>query len=74
MLDQQRSELDRDKRRQILRKMEDFLLTQEEPYVPLFWARRNYVISDKVRTEAGRFLPATTAQVMLKWEHVWLEK
>ena len=54
--------------------MEDFLLTQEEPYVPLFWARRSYVVSDKVRTEAGRFAPATTAQVMLKWEHVWLEK
>ncbi len=74
LLDQQRSELDRDKRRQILRRMEDFLLTQEEPYVPLFWARRSYVVSDKVRTEAGRFAPATTAQVMLKWEHVWLEK
>jgi peptide/nickel transport system substrate-binding protein len=74
LLDQQRSELDREKRRQILRKMEDFLLTEEEPYIPLFWARRNYVVSDKVRTEAGRFLPATTAQVMLKWEHVWLEK
>jgi peptide/nickel transport system substrate-binding protein len=74
LLEQQRSELDRDKRRQILRKMEEFLLTQEEPYVPLFWARRSYVVSDKVRTEAGRFAPATTAQVMLKWEHVWLEK
>jgi len=74
LLDQQRSELDRDKRRQILRRMEDFLLTQEEPYVPLFWARRSYVVSDKVRTESGRFAPATTAQVMLKWEHVWLEK
>ena len=74
LLDQQRSELDREKRRQILRKMEEFLLTQEDPYVPLFWARRNYVMSDKVRTEAGRFVPAITAQVMLKWEHVWLEK
>jgi len=74
MLEQQRSELDRDKRRQILRRMEEFLFTQEEPYVPLFWARRSYLISDKIRTEAGRFTPATTAQVMLKWEHVWLEK
>jgi len=74
LLDQQRSELDRDKRRQILRRLEDFLLTQEDPYVPLFWARRSYLVSDKVRTEAGRFAPATTAQVMLKWEHVWLEK
>lgn len=74
LLDQQRSELDRDKRRQILRRMEDLLLTREEPYVPLFWARRSYIVSDKVRTEAGRFAPATTAQVMLKWEHVWLEK
>jgi ABC-type transport system substrate-binding protein len=74
LLDQQRSELDVDKRKQILRKMEEFLLTGEEPYVPLFWARRGYLISDKVRTEAGLFMPASTAQVMLKWEHVWLEK
>jgi ABC-type transport system substrate-binding protein len=73
-LEQQRSELDPDKRKQILRQMEEFLLTVEEPYVPLFWARRSYLISDKVRTEAGPFVPATTAQVMLKWEHVWLEK
>jgi oligopeptide transport system substrate-binding protein len=73
-LDQQRSELDPDKRRQILRQMEGFLLTVEEPYVPLFWARRSYLISDKVRTEAGPFVPAGTAQVMLKWDHVWLEK
>ena len=42
ILDQQRSELDRDKRQQILRQMEKFLLTQEEPYMPLFWARRSY--------------------------------
>ena len=42
LLDQQRSELDRDKRQQTLRQMEKFLLTPEEPYVPLFWARRSY--------------------------------
>jgi peptide/nickel transport system substrate-binding protein len=74
LLDQQRSELDRDKRQQLLRQMEAFLLTNEEPYIPLFWARRSYLVSDKVRTAAGPFIPATTAQVMLKWEHVWLEK
>ena len=73
-LDQQRSELDPDKRRQILRQMEGFLRTVEEPYIPLFWVRRSYLISDKVRTEAGPFVPAGTAQVMLKWDHVWLEK
>jgi hypothetical protein len=54
--------------------MDDFLLTQAEPYVPLFWARRSSLVSDKVRTEVGAFVPARTAQVMLKWEHVWLEK
>jgi peptide/nickel transport system substrate-binding protein len=74
LLDQQRSELNRDKRQQILHQMDEFLLNQEEPYVPLFWARRSYLVSDKVRTEAGPFMPAKTAQVMLKWEHVWLEK
>jgi len=74
MLDAQRSELDPEKRKQILRKMDEFLLAVEEPYVPLFWAKRNYIVSDKVRTEAGPFVPADTIQVMLKQEHWWLEK
>jgi hypothetical protein len=68
------SELDKDKRLQVLRQMEEMLLTEENSYVELFWARRVYVVSDKLKTKVGAFVPAETIQVVLKWEHVWLEK
>jgi len=74
LFDQQSRELDREKRRQILRKMEEFLLTVENPYIEVEWVPWFYFISDKVRTEAGLFIPAPTVQTVLKWEHVWLEK
>jgi peptide/nickel transport system substrate-binding protein len=74
LLQQQLSELDKDKRLQVLRQMEEMLLMEENPYVELFWARRVYVVSDKLKTIAGAFVPAETIQVVLKWEHVWLEK
>jgi peptide/nickel transport system substrate-binding protein len=74
LLRQQLSELDKDKRLQALHQMEEMLLTEENPYVELFWARRVYVVSDKLKTRAGAFVPAETIQVVLKWEHVWLEK
>ncbi len=74
MFDQQSREVDRAKRRQILRQMEEFLFTVEDPYIQLLWAPSYYVVSDKVRTEAGPFVPAATLQVMLKHEHWWLEK
>jgi len=74
LLQQQLSQIDKDKRLQMLRQMEEMLLTEENPYVELFWARRVYVVSDKLKTMAGAFVPAETIQVVLKWEHVWLEK
>jgi len=74
MFDQQSHELDRAKRWQVLRQMEDFLFTVEDPYIQLLWAPSYYVVSDKVRTEAGPFIPAATLQVMLKHEHWWLDK
>jgi peptide/nickel transport system substrate-binding protein len=74
LLDQQSRELDQAKRRQILRKMEDFLFTVEDPYIPLLWVPSYYLVSDKVRTEAGPFIPAPTVQIVLKQEHWWLEK
>lgn len=73
LLKVQLSELDRDKRLQVLRQMEAILF-DESPYIELFWARRNYVVSDKIRTEKGAFVPSETIQTALKWDHVWLEK
>jgi hypothetical protein len=36
--------------------------------------RRDVLVSDKVRTEAGPFIPARTVRTVLKQEHWWLEK
>jgi peptide/nickel transport system substrate-binding protein len=74
LLDQQSRELDRDKRRQILRMMEDFLLLVEDPYIQVMWHPLFYFVSDKVRTEAGPFIVPETIQTILKREHIWLEK
>ncbi len=70
---QQSREQDRDKRRNILRKMEHLLLTVEDPYIQFEWVPWFYVMSTKVRTEAGPYIPAETIQTALKWDHVWLE-
>src|SRR5712692_940405 len=74
MLDQQSRELDRDKRRQILRKMEEFLLTVEDPYIPINWKPWPYLVSNKVRTEVGPFVVPNSIQNILKNEHLWVEK
>ncbi|MBI3326800.1 MAG: ABC transporter substrate-binding protein, partial [Nitrospinae bacterium] len=62
MFDQQSRELDRDKRRQILRRMEELLLTVEDPYITAPWVPWFYLVSDKVRTEAGSFTAPNTIQ------------
>ena len=72
MLKIQLSELNKPKRLETLRAMEG-ILYEESPYIELFWAKRNYMVSDKLRTEAGGFVPAETIQTALKWEHVWLQ-
>jgi len=74
MLDQQSKELDTVKRGQILRKMEAWLLTVEDPYIQVIWHPLFYFVSDKVRTEAGPFIVPETIQTVLKREHLWLEK
>ncbi len=73
MLEQQSRELDRATRRHILRKMEEFLLTVEDPYITGPWVPWFYFVSDKIRTAAGPFVTPETIQTVLKWEHVWLE-
>jgi peptide/nickel transport system substrate-binding protein len=74
MLDQQSKELDQAKRQQILKKMEEFLFTVEDPYIQIIWHPLFYFVSDKVRTEAGPFIVPETIQTVLKREHIWLEK
>jgi ABC-type transport system substrate-binding protein len=74
MLDQQSRELDRHQRSQILRKMEEFLLTVEDPYIQVEGWPAFYLVSDKVRTEAGRFIAPSTNQIIHKYGHLWVEK
>lgn len=54
--------------------MEEFLLTVENPYIEMLWKSWTYLVSDKVRTEAGPFVTPNSLQNILKNEHLWLEK
>jgi peptide/nickel transport system substrate-binding protein len=74
LLDQQSRELDRDKRRAILRQIEAFLLTEENPYIQMLWKSWIYLVSDRVKTEAGPFVTPPSLSTVLKYEHLWLEK
>jgi peptide/nickel transport system substrate-binding protein len=74
MLAQQSQQVDRDKRRQLLRQMESFLLTEEDPYIQILWKSWTYLVSDKVRTEAGGFVTPPSLQTIHKNEHLWLAK
>jgi peptide/nickel transport system substrate-binding protein len=74
MLAQQSREVDREKRWQLLRKMEEFLQTVEDPYIQILWKPWTYLVSDKVRTEAGPFVTPPSLQTVHKNEHLWLQK
>ena len=54
--------------------MEEFLLTVEDPYIPVNWKPWNYLVSTRVKTEAGPFVVPNSIQNVLKQEHWWLEK
>jgi hypothetical protein len=54
--------------------METFLLTEEDPYIPILWKSWTYLVSNKVRTEAGAFVTPPSLQTIHKNEHLWLEK
>ena len=71
---QQSRELDRDRRRQLLRRLEEFLLTEEDPYIPINWKPWVYLVSNQVQTEVGPFVGPNSIQSILKNEHLWLEK
>jgi peptide/nickel transport system substrate-binding protein len=74
MLKAQARELNREKRRAILRSMEQFLLTEEDPYIEAMWIPWFYFVSNSVQTEAGSFVPATSIQTVLKQDHWWLRR
>ena len=69
----QTQELDVSKRTAMLREMEEILLV-ESPYIVYWWVPQPYIVSNKVRTEAGGYVVPQTRTVMHKWEHMWFEK
>jgi peptide/nickel transport system substrate-binding protein len=75
LFNQQSVELDPVKRQQILRQMETMLLEgQRDANIPLEWATNFNVVSDRIRTEAGAYVPPQSIQTILKWEHMWFEE
>ena len=74
VLDQPSRELDRERRRQILRKLEEFLFTIEDPYLTGPWVPWFYFVSDKAKTEVGPLVVPETIQTVLKWEYGWLAR
>ncbi len=74
MFEKQSREIDRDKRREILREMEDFLLTQGSPYIEAVWDPQYYLASDKLRTETGGFVVPNLITDLMKNEHMWIEQ
>ncbi len=73
LFEQQSRELDPQRRRQILRNMEELLFTVEDPYITVAWGPLFFFATNKVKTEAGSFIGARTMQTILKQEHWWLE-
>ena len=75
LFDQQSVEPDPVKRQQILRQMETMLLEgQRDANILLEWATNFNVVSDRIRTEAGDYVPSQSIQTILKWEHMWFEE
>ena len=74
MFDKQARELDIGKRKQILRDMEDFLLTKGTPYIESVWDPKIFVVNDKIRTPTGSFVTPDLITQALKWEHMWLQE
>jgi hypothetical protein len=75
LFDKQSIEANPVERQKILRQMESLLLEgQRDANILIEWATNFNVMSDRVRTEAGAYVPPQTIQTILKWEHMWFEE
>ena len=74
LFDKQKRVTDVVKRAQILRDLENILLQGEDPYINLGWATYFHILDNKIRTEAGDFVPIHTNQTIMKMEHLWWGK
>ena len=75
LLDQQSKTFYVEERKGILGEMELMLLEPGgNPYIPVQWTPSWNFVHNKVRTEAGEFVPANTIQTVHKQEHLWFEE
>jgi len=71
-IDAQAAEQDQAERTSILREAQEYLMDGEvDPYITYLWIAFSYIVDNRVRTEAGDWVPSQTIQTMLKYEHVW---
>ncbi len=68
---EQRTEQDPEKRKEIVRKMQKYLIEQDPgPLLTLWHSVRPYIVNKKLQN----FHMAPTLYSQLKWEHVWIEE
>ena len=65
----QSQELDLDKRKAIVRQMEDILMTQDAQYIRFFWGARAFPVNRKVQG----FVLHPSHYMLTKWEHLWCD-
>jgi ABC-type transport system substrate-binding protein len=69
LLKEQAQELDLEKRKVIVRKMEDILLTQDAQYIRFFWGARAFPVNRSVQG----FKLHPSHYMLTKWEHIWCD-
>ena len=74
---QQSAELDLEKRKEILRKIEDYLLTGDgHGNIIFYWKPFYNVVNNKIKTAAGAYVVPDTIQTAVgsTVEHIWIEE
>ena len=67
---QQIREFDREKRSALIQQIEDILLTEDTPWVGLYWQRYLWPVNNKIQN----FRAPPSGQVGFKHEHLWLKE
>jgi peptide/nickel transport system substrate-binding protein len=66
---EQSQELDLEKRKAIVREMEDILMNQDAQYINLFWGARAFPVA----TQIQNFHLHPSHYMGTKWEHLWCD-
>ena len=73
LFDQQQVELDPVKRKELVLEMQRLVLNDAPGHIEIWWKPFGPVVSRRIKTEAGGFVPWTSIQMRLKHEHEWLD-